>query len=485
MDDNKKLEQIESAFYPESIAVVGASADEHKFGTLFLHSLQAHFKGRIYPVNPNQTGVAGLQAYPSVEAIPHPVDYVIVATPRGSILDTVGDCVRKGVKAIHIFSAGFSESGEGGYQELEREMVSMAQEGGARIIGPNCLGLCCPTGNLPFGPEGIMPKSGKVAFVSQSGGIAVAFVLSGIAADIRFSKVAAFGNGSDLDGADFLEYLKADGETEIVGMYLEGAQDCRPLFKLIREVTPVKPVVVLKGGKSEAGNRGAFSHTGAIAGSKVVWEAALKQAHAIEVQGVEELTDTVLAFQQLGRLGAKGAVPMAGLLGAGGGMVVTSSDIFTREGIPLPVFSRETEEKLRKIIPQVGSILRNPLDVGAVGSRPEALAEAMEVLADDPETGIIVVIEMLDQLLLVHSMESVRAIHRVFAGFREKRSMPFAVVLYPALAEKERSEIVGGLSRAQIPVYPSLDRAARAIANVRRYWKFRDELEEGSGGARR
>ena len=207
------LEEFHPIFYPRSIAVVGASANESKAGSKWVRGLlAAGFEGRVYPVSSGGGTLSGLEISPSLRAVPGEVDYVVASVPRQSVLALLDDCAVKKVKAIQFFTAGFSETGTTDGREIESQMVKKARQNGIRIIGPNCIGVYCPENRIPLGPSplGKLGTSGSVGFISQSGGIAAKLAEIGIARHINFSKIVSFGNGIDLNASDFLQYLVAD-----------------------------------------------------------------------------------------------------------------------------------------------------------------------------------------------------------------------------------------------------------------------------------
>jgi predicted CoA-binding protein len=219
------LPEIEAIFHPRSIAVVGASANPDTPGHDYLHSLQAFgYSGEIYPVNPRAEEILGLPSYPSLRAVPAPVDYVISCIPASAVLDLVDDCVAKGARALQLFTARFSETGRAEGAELERRLAERARAAGVRIIGPNCMGLLYPAQGISFRAD--MPRRpGKIGLLSQSGNLLFELTYFGEPRGLWFSKAVSYGNGIDLNESDFLEYFAADGETAVVGAYVEGVRD--------------------------------------------------------------------------------------------------------------------------------------------------------------------------------------------------------------------------------------------------------------------
>jgi len=472
------LQKFKPIFYPESIAIVGASQDTRKAGYGWTRALvDAGFSGNIYPVNPNGNELLGLKGYPSLTAIPGTVDYVIVTIPRNAVPDLLDDCAAKKVKAVHLFTAGFSEIGDDAGHGLEKELARKAQQGGFRIIGPNCIGAYCPGHKIPYGPGKITSESGTVSFVSQSGGVGGKLVELGAARGIKYNKGISFGNGIDLDGVDFLEYMAADPNTSVIGAYLEGSHDGRYLFNIMKEVTKIKPLIVWKGGRTDVGAAAAKSHTGSLASSTTMWSAALKQAGVIEVYSLEELADSLLIFQQLQRWQGEGIAVIGGLADGGGGISVASGDICAELGLIIPPLSLPTRQQLGNLLGQVGSILGNPVDVSQGGGKLSTLKESFKVILADPAIEFLVVQEDMGILLDFMSWENVEAINNILIDIRTRQNKPIVVVLAPGLSETERLRAEYILSQASIPVFPTMRRAAKAIANLSRYSRFQAAIK--------
>ncbi len=470
--DEQKLKQFEPIFYPKSIALVGVSNNMHKFGSRYLRALLSRgFKGKLYAINPNESDVQGVPTYPDLRSVPEPVDYVSVYVPRHLVLTILDDCAANGVKAVQFFTAGFSETGEEEGVRLEEEMVKKARRGGFRIIGPNCTGVYSPKVNIPCGAEDVFGEAGSVAFLAQSGSLSGRAIQRGIACGLRFSKALNYGNGCDLDSIESLEYFAVDPETEVVSAYLEGIKDGRRLLQVVKEISERKPIVIWKGGKSEVGAKAAFSHTGALASPASTWEAALKQVGAIEVNNLEELIDTLLAFQQLSSVEGRGITIVSGLVDGGGGQTVSAADTCISLGLNLPPFSDETKSQLRSLLGEVGSILHNPLDVSQSYSNTEVIHQAIEIAGADQNINVIIIQENVDLLVTV-SPESIEPMSDALIDLR-KKGKSIVMVLEHGLAEAERLSISRKLLAAKIPVFPSLERAAKAIANMNRYSDYR------------
>jgi acyl-CoA synthetase (NDP forming) len=466
----EKLKEFEPIFYPKSVAIVGASATSIKAGSVWVGSLKsAGFPGPIYPVGSKGGRIADLEIFPNLRLVPGEIDYVIVAIPRQSVLELLDDCVAKNVKAVQFFTAGFSEMDAHEGYKLEKQMLEKARLGNVRIIGPNCIGVYCPEHKIPF-LMGTLGESGSIGFVSQSGGIATKLVTIGIARHINYSKGVSFGNGIDLDASDFLQYLAADPKTKVIGAYLEGTRDGARLFNTMKEVAKVKPLVVWKGGRTEAGAQAAKSHTGSLASSAAIWSAMLKQAGAIEVRSLEELTDTLLVFQQLRHWRGTSAAIIGGLADGGGGNSVAAGDACMEYGLSVPPLSPGTKQELSEVLGEVGSILRNPVDVSQAQFRGLATVfQAIDLVARDAVIDIVLIQEDMDILLPIYSRKELEEINDFFIELGSRQNKPIIAVLPPGSAEPERLKIEQKLLAASIPVFCSMERAAKAIYKLNQY----------------
>lgn len=472
--DKNRLKEFEAIFNPRSVAIVGSSSSTRKPGGFATYNfLHCGYNGRVFPINPVEGEIMGVPAYPSVKDVPEPVDYAVIMIPANMVPKAIDECVAKGVKVAQIFTAGFSETGEEEGIQLQRELVARARRGGLRVIGPNCAGISCPLRRIPIPTGATIGQPGDVAFLSQSGGHVQSMLDMGFSRGLRYSKVAAFGNGSDLNVLDFLEYLRDDPETKSIGLYAEGTPDGRQLYRLLAEISRNKPVVFMKGGKTRAGIEAAASHTGSLAGSETVWAAAMKQAGVIEVNSLEEMVDTLMAFQYLPPLRSNRLLFVSQPGGAAGGASVFAADVFSGLGLELPPFTPEVKERLKAVVNSPGSILGNPLDVSMVGRVPESLRQVMSMLSALPDTDLIVVMQRVTFLLQMMAPADVQAINDALISSRQ--SKPVLLVSQPGgLREVERQAAEKRFVEAGVPVYPSFHRAGMAIANIVRYWQFRN-----------
>jgi acyl-CoA synthetase (NDP forming) len=466
---------LDGLFCPRSVAVAGASPG--KSGQLFLDSILASgFKGDVYAINSGGREVSGLQAYADVKDIPGPVDYVISCIPAPAVPGLVKDCAAKGVKTLSLFTAGFSESGTEEGRRLEAEVARLAGETGVRVIGPNCLGIYSPGIGLSFTSDFPM-ESGPVAFVCQSGGNSVYTTRAAAYRGVRFSKVISYGNACDLNECELLEYLAQDPETGIVGIYIEGVKDGPRFLSALRKLAEDKPVVVLKGGHTEAGAWAAASHTGSLAGSNRVWDELLRQAGAIRVYNLEELVDVLVTLALLPPITGR----RVGVFGGGGGASVVGTDEWASFGFSLPPLPQPVKEELATLVPtQAGLILGNPLDLSSF-----AYSEGFYNLVK-----MLLAYEGFADLSVIHigfgqaawfscsAFESeIDFFRNAVTKIRSEVDQPLILVMQYLITgwdwQKGIEDLQRGCAEAGIPVYHSMAGAARAIDRVVRYYEER------------
>ncbi len=469
-----EFQDFEVLFHPRSIAVVGASQDPGRPGGAFFQNLiTSGFKGRLYPVNIKGGRIGDFEVYRRLIDIPHPVDLVIVSIPREGVLDLLEECASKKVKGVHFFTAGFGELGDSKWREVEEQMLRTARRGGFRIIGPNSAGMACPSSAMPIAPEGFLGPAGDIAFLCQSGSLALELLQVGMRKGLGFSKVVSLGNGLDLDGPDFLRYFAADPQTRIIALYLEGVKDERLLLRLMKSISGRKPLILWKGGRSRAGLAATRSHTAAPARSELVWRDAARQAGALWVEGLYELADTLVALQRLPRCQIKGIAVISGLADGGGGTGIATTDILADAGLATPRFSPRTRAKLKAVLGDVGSILLNPLDVSQVQGRLQPIEEALTLAAREDNIDLLMVHQNLYLLLRWHSWEEILDLNRMFVRVCREQKKSLVMVLPPEMAETRSLELEQELSLQGVPVYPSAERAARALAQVKQYYRGR------------
>jgi acyl-CoA synthetase (NDP forming) len=465
-------DSIERLFRPSSVAVVGVSNRPNNLNRFFLDSLRAlGFSGSVYVVNARAEDVDGFPAYARLSDIPGPVDHVIVAVPAAAVPAVLEDCRTKQVDSVTVFSSGFAEATDGVGWELEQWLRDWIQNQPFRVIGPNCMGIYRPGVGLGFRPD--FPKEpGTVAFVSQSGGMSISGVLMAAHRGMRFSKVVSYGNEVDLSSVELLQYLSEDHESQQVWLYIEGSRAGSQLTAAMKKVAAKKPLLVLKGGMTESGSRAAASHTGSMAGAADVWQAVLRQAAAVEVYSLEEMIDAGLALQWL----PGGAGSRLGIISVSGGLSVNYTDLAVRAGFQVPPLSRSLVERLRDLIDMPGTSLANPLDLAAgyffFPNYPQIFAE----LGRCGELDLLILIVALEYLILPERL--IANIADVLLGMfiQAGRSLcvPMVAVIPRVEDDARRRTFEAAFIQAKIPVYPTMERALRALGHRRRYRQSRD-----------
>lgn len=385
---------LRTFFWPESVAVIGASSRPGKVGYAIMSNmvlgaegqLGGGFKGMVYPVNPSGGEIFRHKAYPRITDIPEKVDLAVIAVPASQVMEVIGECAAKGVMSAVIISSGFSESGPDG-REREKAVVEMARRNGMRLLGPNCLGVINTTNRLNTTFAQKAPPRGPISFVSQSGAICTSVIEYSMEEYMGFANFVSIGNKSDLDDADIIEYYAQDPETKCISIYMESAKDGRKFYDTLKKVVPRKPVVILKAGRTAIGARAASSHTGALAGSDVAYAAAIQASGAIRARTMLELFDfsRALAYQP----------PVMGdgiaIISNAGGPAVIAADVAYDLGLPLSALSDDTIDRINKVCPPTWTH-GNPVDV--IGDADlDRYSTVLDILVKAPEVhGIITIV---------------------------------------------------------------------------------------------
>lgn len=457
------VKALELVLNPKSVAVVGASRDEKSVGFGILKSIAqgcwfpsnycSPFLGKVFPVNPKADEILGLKCFASVKDIPGKVDLAVIAVPSQIVSKIVEECGEKGVRAAVIVSAGFGETGALG-RKLEEHLLEACRKAGVRMVGPNCLGVVRSSHNLNASFALSVPPAGGVGFISQSGALADSAIDWAIQERYAFSVLASVGNSSDLDSADFAEWMAQDKETKVITLYIEGLKNGggRKFMEVVKRVSRKKPVLVLKAGKTSAGASAAGSHTGSLAGDYRVFKGAMRQCGAVMVESFEELFDLAktLAEQPKARQNAVAIVTNSG------GPGVLSADYCEEFGVNLVPLKPETLEKLEasgKMHPAYSR--RNPLDL--VGDAlPERYKIALDTLLSEDYIHGLIVIQCITTM--TDSLEDARIVLEARRKFPEK---PIVCVF---MGGKYTAEGVKLLLKHGVPEFNDPRKAAQAMA---------------------
>ncbi len=458
--------QLDSIFNPKSIAVIGASRKPGTIGNKVVENLLAGgYQGKIYPVNPSAAEINGLKTYASILDVQEEIDVAVFCVPAKFVLDAARECAKKTVKGFIVISSGFSEVGN---RKDEEELVKIAKSCGARVVGPNIVGILSNTtkANASFAP--CLPYPGKTAFISQSGALLIGVDMATLVRRVGMSAMISNGNVSDVDFADAIDYYADDPNTNCITLYIEGLKDGRRFIESGRKAG--KPIVAIKSGVSARGAAAAASHTGSLAGTTKIYDAAFRQARVITAATLEDLLDRsqTLALQPP----LKGENVM--VITNGGGIGVLATDSAERYGLPLSAAPADLQEDLRKHMPDFGSA-KNPVDITG-GAGLEGYRGAIEVALRHPWVQGLVVLYC--ETAVTNPIDIGTAIVDAIkkTGIREKP-------IVAAFVGGERCETARALfQEASIPLFMDPDKAMSVMSALRQYAKFLEE--DASSGFR-
>jgi acyl-CoA synthetase (NDP forming) len=442
-------------FYPRSVALIGATDKPDKPARAILDNL-SHFKGTAWPVNPKHETLLGRRCYPSVTAVPGEVELAIVALPAPLVEQELDRLREKGVHRVILISSGFAEAGEEG-RRMQKRLVEKTRQYGMRVIGPNALGVYNTENGLDsffVSRERVSrPGPGRLSIISQSGAITV-ILMEALSRDgIGIAKAINYGNRLDVDEADALDYLADDPQTGATAVYLESTADGGKFLRAAKAFAAKKPLVIWKAGKHELGASAVKSHTATLAGKYGLYQAAFRQAGAVEAFGFEDMIDAAKAVALIDR-------PCVGnrllVVTNGGGMAVAASDQAELEGFVMPGMPEEARARLRQAFPPF-YVINNPIDITGSGRDADYYTALSEAL---PHYDAAVVV------LLMGTTTVTEAVPEMVARAAREAGKPVACCMLQGLGYTQ--EAMTTLLKLGIPVYPSPERAVRALATVRK-----------------
>jgi len=456
------LEALNGLLRPKSIAVVGASNKEGKIGyTVVKNLLDSHYQGAIYPINPTESLIQGLQAYPSVLDVPGTIDAAVITVPAKLVPAVTEECGKKGVKGLIIIASGFSEVGR---HDLEQQVVDIARRYGVRVLGPNIVGILSNSDlcNASFAP--FLPLTGKAALVSQSGALLIAMDASTYTRRVGFDKMVSIGNMSDVDFADTVEWLDQDEATACISLYIEGLRNGRAFMNAALKAA--KPIVALKAGVSAHGAAAAASHTGSLAGSGKIYDAAFQQGGVVRAADLNNLFDRTLALSL--------QPPMQGenmlIITNGGGVGVLATDAAERYGIPLRFAPDDVQAELKKHMPEFGSA-KNPVDLTGMAGKDWYYASVRYAFAHPWVDGLAV---LYCETAITDPLEIAGGIKQALddAGVKDKP------VVVSFVGGEQSDAARKWLVENGVPAYDAPDVAVNALAALREYARSRQLASE-------
>jgi len=471
------IEQFTPLFAPKTVAVIGASSKGNALPNVFIRRIREFgFGGEIYPIHPTADEIDGLKAYKTLADTPQPVDYAYIAV-SGAQIPAMLSAAKGHVRFAQVISSGFGEVDEG--KGLQEQLAAAAREGGMRLIGPNCLGIYTPRGRVTFTEIG--PKEvGKVGIVSQSGGLGTDIIRRGLARGLKFSGLVTVGNCADVTPSDLLEFYFADQTTRVIGMYIETAKDGRRLFDILRDTKASKPVVILKGGRTQQGLAAAASHTGSLAGDDRVWVALARQTGCMLVDTLDQFVDTLLIFQSLTPR-PQWPTKKVVLFGNGGGTSVLATDYYARLGLEVTPFGQEVVDALAGMKLPPGTSITNPVDcpVGTLQQDEGRVAEKiLDIIYSQGKPEALVM--HLNLSAFVGRTKPEVLDNLVAAALRVQGKYPgrshFVLVLRsdgePALEARKR-EFRDKATALGVPVYDEMAGAGHPLAALATFERFK------------
>ncbi len=486
---------IGSLFYPKSIAMVGASAQLGKWGhALMINTISGGFKGRLYPVNPKGGTVAGRRVYRSVAEIPGEIDLAVVTIPARKVLDLIPQFREKGIRNMLLITSGFSETGKDGRQ-LEKELVKAAQQSELLVLGPNTMGICNPHNNLYCTGSPVMPKPGSTAMVAQSGNMGIQLLVFAEQQGIGIRAFCGSGNEAMMTIEDYLDGFEVDSLTRTVILYIESVKNGRRFFEGARRVGKKKPIVLLKGGRSKAGNRAAASHTGAMTSDIKIFDAVCRQAGIVRAEKPMDLLDLAAAFSSL-------PLPegnRAAIVTLGGGWGVVTADLCAEFGLDVPELSAQLIAKMDEMLPTYWS-RSNPIDL--VGDRdPSIPMTVLEELSKWDGCDAVINLGILGRRIMVkrfgasvlqadtaYSAEVIENLNKQFVEFEKNyiehivklmdqyKKPIFGVSLLPDENNQTLYRVAGSSFKGVF--YPTPERAVKAFAKMVGYHRFLKKNEQ-------
>ncbi|ARK29980.1 acetate--CoA ligase family protein [Halalkalibacter krulwichiae] len=464
---NRDLTNVKYMLNPRSIAVIGASTNEKKNGgRLFRYIVENNFDGELYPINPGATEIKGYKAYPSLKEVPGEIDLACIIVGAKHVPQVMEECIAKGIKAAIVYSSGFAEIGEEG-QALQERLLSLAEEGNIRVLGPNSIGIASPSKNIytAFGAalESKVKVPGNIGFISQSGAMGSALLSRAWEQGAGFSRWVSVANEADLTIPDFIEVLAEDELTNVITVFMEGIKDAKAFKKATEKAfQQKKPVLVFKTGRSSVGKRAVQSHTGSIAGDDAVFSAAFKKYGALRIDHIEELIDVSRAFN-IQRLPKGNRV---GVLTASGGACSVIADLCSEKGLEVPEL-KESINEIKELIPSFGSA-QNPVDVTAeVIAKPEMFKKVMETLTRDSNIDGVIV------MLTTNADPGATVIAQAILDVFNESDKP--IVVGRLGAEAIATQAMDFYQKNAFPVYSTPEKVVNVMDYLVRYSKISQE----------
>jgi acetyltransferase len=453
------LHPLNPFFNPQNVALIGATDRPGSVGrTLLTNLLDKSFQGKVFPVNLSKKKILGLPTFSKIEAIPHPIDLAVIATPAATVPSLIEECLKARVKSAIVISAGFKEIGQEGVQ-LESEILQILKKGTMRLIGPNCLGVMNPLNGLNATFAEAMAKAGNVGFISQSGALCTSILDWSLKENVGFSAFISIGSRLGVDWGDLIDYLGEDPKTHSIVIYMEAIDNAHSFLTAAKKVSLKKPIIILKAGRTEAAAQAAASHTGSITGRDQVLDAAFRRSGVLRVNRIAELfyMAEVLSKQPLPQ------GPRLTILTNAGGPGVLTTDTLITGGGELSELSPAILKELNAILPSDWSH-HNPIDILG-DATPERYSKALQIAAKDPKSAGLLVI------LTPQAMTDPTDTARQLIPYAKMTGKPVLASWMGGDTVAEGDDLLNG---AQIPTFPYPDTAAQVFNYM---WQYSENLK--------
>lgn len=460
------MSELKGFFEPSSITIIGASRTPGSLGKLFFDNvIQFGYSGKVYPVNPKADEIEGIKCYPDIPSLPEGIDLAVILVRKELALKALEQCGQKNIKNAIVVTAGFREVGGEGI-ERERQLVEIARQYNMRLIGPNCMGIfnTHPSVklNASFSPTDPLP--GHVAFISQSGALGVAVLELAKRMNLGFSIFVSMGNKADLTDTDFIEYAASDVNTSVITLYQESVDEPHRFRKIVTQISKRKPVLILKAGRTQAGQKAASSHTGALASSDSATQALFDQSGVIRVNNVRELFEASLAFSTQ-------PIPKGdrvAILTNAGGPAILATDAVDKHDLTMAELSEETQKKLIQILPDEASV-HNPVDMIASATHDTYRESAQLILEDSNVDALLIII--VRPPTATTPKKIIEEIHSIVP---ENNAKP---IFFIVMAEHDEASGVELASNYGYPVYDYPESAAFALSKMLQFKKIQSRSE--------
>lgn len=458
LEKQKIIMSLESFFNPKSVAVIGASHTPGKIGyVVYTNFLSGFFNGKVYAINKDVEPILGNKVYPTLLDVPESIDLAVIVVPAKFTPEVLEHCVKRNVKSVIIITGGFSELGKEG-KIIEDELKKIIRATKTRVIGPNCLGVYDSSSNVDTlflsRKKCGRPTKGNIAFISQSGAVGSTILDWMSEEDIGISKFVSYGNGMDVNETDLIEYLGQNNQTKVITAYIEGLKSPgRKFIEVCRRVSRKKPIIILKAGKTRKGTEAVASHTGSLAGSGKIYSGAFKQAGIIEAETWEDLFDYARVFSTQ-------PIPKGrriAIVTDGGGFGVLATDESERCQLELPEPSEKIKEKIKPYMPPY-AILHNPIDLIGDANAIRYKVTIEECLKSTEYDGVVAI-----TLFQVPTLEDIVVDYLIEL---QKYGKPIVAC---AAGGKYSNELSKKLMKGGIPVYPTPERAVKAMKVLTTY----------------